>query len=61
MHRWGLVGGYIWRCYDLVRRHGRVVRRAAVEEQALRPALSNFATRQTLSAWIRTREDTGKG
>ncbi len=56
VHRWGLAGGYIGRCADLVRRHGQVWRKAAGEGTSTGADLANYATRRSLSAWIRAQE-----
>ena len=55
VRRWGLVGGYLWRCADLIRRQGRAVRKAVGDGNSVDADLGNFATRRALSAWIRTR------
>lgn len=61
VNRFGLAGGYIWRCVDLFRRHGRVVQRTSGGGVA--PAdLANFETRQALTEWVHihdAREDKG--
>ncbi len=56
VRRFGLVGGYLWRCADLFRRHSRTLRKVSVDCNAGDPALANFATRQTLGAWLREHE-----
>ena len=57
VRRFGLAGGYIWRCVDLIRRHGRAARKAAGAGKAVDADLANYATRQALGAWIRAQED----
>lgn len=56
VRRWGLCGGYLWRAFDLLRRHGAAmfVRRPAAEEAEADQA--NFNLRQTLSHWVSARE-----
>ncbi len=54
--RFGLAGGYVWRCADLIRRHGRAWRKAAGDGTVTDADLANFSTRQALSAWIRAQE-----
>jgi hypothetical protein len=59
VRRWGLAGGYVWRCADLIRRYGRASRKAVVGGNAADPDFANFATRRALSAWIRAQEPGG--
>ena len=52
VRRWGLIGGYLWRGTDLVRRHGSTMlpgRHVTVEDAA---DAANFDTRRTLGDWI---------
>jgi hypothetical protein len=56
VRRWGLAAGYLWRCGDLLRRHGHAVRRVTSDGKAPDANLANFASRQTLSAWILEQE-----
>lgn len=56
VRRWGLVGGYIGRCADLIRRHGQACRRPAGDRASTGADLANFSTRRAISAWIRAQE-----
>jgi hypothetical protein len=56
VRRWGLAGGYMGRCADLIRRHGQACRKAAGDGTSRAADLANYATRRTLSAWIRAQE-----
>jgi hypothetical protein len=56
VRRWGLVGGYIGRCADLIRLHGWMLRQVARDRKAVGSDLSDFATRQALIAMIYTQE-----
>jgi hypothetical protein len=56
VRRWGLAGGYVGRCADLIRRHGQAWRKAAGDGTSTGADLANFSTRQALSAWIRAQD-----
>lgn len=57
VRRWGLVGGYLWRCIDLVRRHGRTLRKFRGDRHSLDADRANFGVRQALCAWVCGREE----
>ena len=56
VRRFGLAGGYVWRCADLLRRHGRALRRGLGDGKGVDANLTNFATRQALAAWIHAQD-----
>ena len=56
VHRFGLVGGYISRCADLIRRRSRTWRNVARNDPALHADLANFASRKALSTWIHAQD-----
>jgi hypothetical protein len=56
VRRWGLAGGYLCRCADLLRRHGPALRKMSGGGRAVDAQLANYAARRTLSAWIRAQE-----
>jgi hypothetical protein len=54
--RFGLLGGYLWRSADLIRRYSPTLRKISVNRHAVDTSLANFTTRQTLSTWLRSQE-----
>ena len=56
VRRFGLVGGYLWRGADLIRRYSPTLRKVSVNRHAVDTSLANFTTRQTLSKWLRSQE-----
>lgn len=56
VRRYGLAGGYIARCADLIRRRGRVWRTVGHADPALSADLANFNTRRALGAWIHAQD-----
>ncbi len=56
VRRFGLAGGYAARCADLVRRHGRALRRKPGDGKGVDATLANFAIRQALATWIQAQD-----
>jgi hypothetical protein len=56
IRRFGLVGGYIARCIDLIRRRSRTWKNVTRNDPALKADLANFASREAINAWINTQD-----
>lgn len=56
VRHFGLVGGYLWRGADLIRRYNQTLRKISSNRHAVDTSLENFTNRQKLSKWLRSQE-----